>query len=128
MTDLPQGLVDYLGTRRQQRADRANTAFALLRPYERRIVREAAVMGYVLGRRAGQIDGRNGVSILDTPTDFPGDFDIVRNVLQHCDSTDDKFPYLADACAGRRRRVTRKRMWPGEAAAIDHITTEENVL
>lgn len=127
MTDLPPELVDYLDTRRQQRANRADRAFALLRPYERRIVREAAVMGYVLGRQDGMVKGRRGDSLaFDDGSDFPKDFDIVWQVLQHCDSTADKFPYLADACAGRRRRVTRKRMWPGETAAIDRITSEEN--
>lgn len=123
MTGLPDELVTYLDTRQKQRATRADRGFATLRPYERRVLREAAVMGYVLGRRAGQADGRNGVSILDTPTDFPGDFDIVRSVLQHCDSTSDLYPYLADACAGRRRRITRKRMWPGETTTTPEEAT-----
>lgn len=103
---LPPGLVDYLAARDQQRADRADTAWRTLRPFERRLVREAAVMGFVLGDRAG----------LTRDDEFPRDMDIVRNVLEHCDSTSDKFPYLGAACSGRRRRITKARMWPGEAS------------
>lgn len=99
---------------RNRRAARANTAFTTLRPYERRIAREAAVMGYVLGRREGLIKGRQGGSILNDGGDFPGDFAILQNVIEHCDSTSDLYPYLAAACDGRRRRVTKARQWPGE--------------
>lgn len=126
-TPLPDGLAEYFAARQQQRDDRANTAWKLLRPYERRLVREAAVMGYVLGRRAGEVAARSASwRSTGQPEDtFPGDFDIVRSVLQHCDSTHELYPYLAEACHGQRRRVTRKRMWPGEAA--DNPITSEDV-
>lgn len=115
MTDAPQldpQVLAYLTERANQRATRAATAMHTLTRFERRVVREAAVMGYVLGERYGRSTSRaicgNGGSA------FPSDFDIVRQVLEHCDSTADLYPYLAAACNGRRRRITRKRLFPGE--------------
>jgi hypothetical protein len=116
VSDLPLELVDYLAARDQQRAARCDTALRTLRPYERRIVREAAVMGYVLGRQDGLLRGRPGTGLDDTEG-FPGDSTILQEVLQHCDSTSDLYPYLAAAAGGRRRRVTPARMWPGEEVA-----------
>jgi hypothetical protein len=73
--------------------------------HERRLFREAAAMGYVLGDRAQH--SRHG-------DDFPHDQDIVANVIEHCDADRDTFPYTAALCTGRRRRITRKRLHPGE--------------
>lgn len=112
-----EGLARYLADRDGQRLERANQALTTLHPYERRLVREAAVMGYVLGRQDGLIKGREGGSLaFDNGDDFPHDHEILRDVLQHCDSTSDLYPYLAAACAGRRRRVTKARQWAGEEA------------
>ena len=116
--EIPPELLDYFATREQERASRADTAWRTLTKFERRVVREAAVMGYVRGYQAGNLDGRTGKGgPLDNTRRIPGDFDIVRTVIQHCDSTADLYPYLADACAGRRRRITRKRLFPGEETA-----------
>jgi hypothetical protein len=116
MSDFPPELVDYLAAGDQKRAARCDTALRTLRPYERRIVREAAVMGYVLGRQDGLLQGGLGAS-LDDFGGYPDDFTILQEVLQHCDSTSDLYPYLAAAAGGRRRRVTQARMWPGEEVA-----------
>lgn len=99
----------------QRRAARVSRAWSILRPFERRILREAAVMGYVLGYRRGLVRGRSGASVLDDGGEFPSDEDIIRQVIQHCDSSAG-YSYLTDACDGMRRRVTRKRMYPGEVA------------
>jgi hypothetical protein len=100
----------------RRRAERATTAWnKVLRPYERRIVREAAVMGYILGHRDGRID--HAIGNAESSRRFPADLDIVRWVLEHCSTTTNNgssFPYLADATTGVRRRITRKRLWPGE--------------
>jgi hypothetical protein len=113
--ELPPGLFEYFASREQQRAERADTAWRTLTNFERRVLKEAAVMGYVLGYRAGNLDGRDGNGgPLDRTERIPADFDIVRTVIQHCDSTSDLYPYLSAACYGRQRRVTSSRRWPGE--------------
>ncbi len=53
-TDLDDGLVRYFAIRERQRANAINRAFATLRPYERRLVVEAAVMAYVRGTMNGR--------------------------------------------------------------------------
>lgn len=117
MTDpdgLPRGLAEVFEAVRQRRAARVVAAFQLWRPYERRIVKEAAVMGYVLGRQDGLIIGRSGRSILNDRDGFPGDAKILQDVIEHCDTSSDTYPYIGQACDGRRRRITRGRQWPGE--------------
>lgn len=114
--DVMADLARVFEANRQHRAARADTAWRTLTRFERRILREGAVMGYVLGNRSGLGRGRSGASILDDGDGFPTDNDIIRSVIEHCDSSDG-YSYLTDACDGNRRRITRKRMWPGEAAA-----------
>lgn len=112
--EITSGLVRMFAANQERRASRANTAFELLRPYERRIVREAAVMGYVLGHGAGRLDGVQNRSQAEIQAGWPKDFAVLREVIEHCDSTSDLYPYLGAACDGRRRRVTKARQWPGE--------------
>lgn len=113
--DLPPELLNYFAARQQERDDRANTAWRTLTNFERRVLNEAAVMGYVLGYRAGNVDGRLGAGgPLDRTERIPHDHQIVAMVLQHCDSSLDLYPFLGEACYGRRRRITAARRWPGE--------------
>lgn len=114
--ELLEGLARVMSANQQRRAARAAIALKTLSPYERRLVCEAAVMGYILGRRTGLAKGRRGDSILSDGDDFPRDAAIVQAVLQHCDSTEDLYPYLAAAADGKRRRVTKARQWPGKVA------------
>lgn len=53
-TDLPDALVAYLAKRDAQRADDVATFLATLTDRERALVKDAAVMGYVQGRRHPQ--------------------------------------------------------------------------
>ncbi|MEU8158138.1 hypothetical protein AB0B94_31170 [Micromonospora sp. NPDC048986] len=102
-TELPDGLLEYFAARERQRAETINKALATLSPYERRLVREAAVMGYVRGAMAGK-----------HREDVPGDGAILAEVLGACITMGDLYPYLAAASEGCRRRVTKSRRWPGE--------------
>jgi len=108
---LPVDVEHVIARSALRRAERAVVAWRTLRPYERRVVHEAAVMGYVLGHRDGRLDGDR---FPFGKQDFPGDTAIVRSVIEACDGMPDRFPYLHVACGGRRRRITRKRLWPGE--------------
>lgn len=130
MTDLDPGTLDAL-TRMiaagdQRRARRVNTALATLRPYERRILWEAAVMGYVRGYQSGLIDARmHGVTFIDRSNrPYAPDKDIVADVVAHCDTTSGLYPYLAAACSGHRRRITRKRMWAWETLSAEESKVE----
>jgi hypothetical protein len=103
----------------RRRSDRAMTAFRTLRRFERRIAKEAAVMGYVLGYRSGNLDGRSGIgSPLDKNNPIPPDFEVLQRVIEHCDSTSDLYPFLAAACNGRRRRITKAWLFDFERAEV----------
>lgn len=80
---LPGWLVDYMRKRDQQRADEVNSVLAALTDRERRLVREAAVMGYVHGRQhpAG--------------ADHPKDSTVVANVIAACLSNSDLYLVLS---------------------------------
>jgi hypothetical protein len=77
---LPEWLVDYVLKRDQQRADEVNAVLAAMSERERRLVREAAVMGYVHGRQhpAG--------------TDHPKDSTVLANVIGACLANGDLYP------------------------------------
>lgn len=109
--ELPAGLLRYLADRDRKRSEAVNRALATLTPHERRLVREAAVMGYVRGAMAGR-----SRATLGEPADgeIPKDSAIVTQVVDACIAMGHLYPYLAAASEGRRRRVTRKRRWPGE--------------
>lgn len=95
----------------QRRRDAVGRAWITLRPYERRLVHEAAVMGYVRGALAG----RAGAALNEPrETDIPTDTDMIFEVVGACLAMPDRYPYLAAAANGRRRRITRARRWPGE--------------
>lgn len=106
---LPPELIRYFADRQQQRADAVNRALATLSPYERRLVREAAVMGYVRGTMAGRADAHQG-----RMTEIPKDSAVLFEVVDACIAMDDLYPFLAEAANGRRRRITKSRRWPGE--------------
>ncbi|MEU1761156.1 hypothetical protein [Micromonospora sp. NPDC005652] len=108
-SDVLDGLARYFAIREQQRRDEVARALATLRPYERRIVREAAVMGYVRGAMAGRARATMGEP---RDGDIPSDSAILQDVISACISMD--YPYLQEAAYGRRRRVTKVRRWPGE--------------
>lgn len=109
--DVMDGLLRYLAIRDQQRMEAVNRVLATLRPYERRIVREAAVMGFVRGAMAGRSRASLGKP---RDGDIPKDAAMLFEVIDACLGMEDLYPYIAPAASGRRRRVTKSRRWPGE--------------
>lgn len=110
--DLPAGLAEYFAQRQRQRLAAVNQALATLRPYERRLVREAAVMGYVRGAMAGRSRATLGKP---RDGDIPrSDAEMLVEVIDACIAMEDLYPYIATAAIGRRRRITKTRRWPGE--------------
>lgn len=109
---LVEGLARYWAERDKQRLAAVDQALAMLRPYERRLVKEAAVMGFVRGVMTGR-----SRATLGKPRD--GDvpenaMDILVEVIDACIAVGDIYPYIAEAARGRRRRITKSRRWPGE--------------
>ena len=68
--DFPPGMLAYFETRAQQREQAIDDRLAQFTPRERSLIRDAAVMGYVLGR----MDERAHV-------EFPKDTPIMRGVV-----------------------------------------------
>ena len=69
MNEIPDFMLGYFSEREQQRADDVEDLLAPLTPRERSLMRDVAVMAYVLGRR--HPDG----------TDHPKDSDVFFQVL-----------------------------------------------
>lgn len=83
-------LVSYLAGRDAERARRAHGIYQSLNTHDQRLVREAAVMGYVLGSM-----GNPSV----TNDTFPNDDQIVASVLLRIDREEPPhFPALRRAC------------------------------
>jgi hypothetical protein len=80
---LPDQLVAYLVERDTQRANAVDATLACLTERERRLVREAAVMGYVQGRRHLAGD------------DQPKDAAVLHLVVDACLAAPDLYPVIA---------------------------------
>ena len=80
---LPEWLVDYVFKRDQQRADEVNSVLSALTDRERRLVREAAVMGYVQGRRHPASE------------EHPKDGTVLAHVVAGCLANADLYPVLS---------------------------------
>ena len=75
-------LADYLDARQRQRDERVDVMLAAMTPRERRLVREAAVMGFVQGR-------------MSSGGTHPQDTAVMRHVLAACDHLPDLYPITA---------------------------------
>lgn len=97
---IPDGLLRYLEIRDQQRADAVAKTLAAMTEVERRIFREAAVMGYVLGVRSTP-DGHHA--------EIPKDQAILEHVVSHIISSGVEYLYpitnhltrRCETCGGR---------------------------
>lgn len=88
---LPEDLVRYLARQDQQRADHVQQTLNALYPIEQRLVREAAVMGYVRGRLAG-LGGEKKV---------PPDSEIVAEVIDACLAMPELCPVISGVAEQR---------------------------
>ena len=86
MTDgIPEDIIRYIAVRDAQRRDRVERALGALTERELRLVREAAVMGYIQGRMATQA----GVDAI------PKDSNIVWCVIDACYGASDLYPTIS---------------------------------
>lgn len=84
MTAVDEAVARMFAANALNRAARAEAQLTLLTPRERELVREAAVMGWVQGVRTTGGSEQH----------IPHDRDIVRQVVEHCQSFDDMYPLL----------------------------------
>ena len=82
MSEIPQELINYMATRDRQRDEQVTTALGWRTPAELAVMKDAAVMGYVLGTRA----------VGDT--EIPPDTAILRNVVAACLELPDLYPAI----------------------------------
>jgi hypothetical protein len=87
VTEIPDGLARYFALRQQQRDAEVNQVLARMTERERRLVREAAVMGYVRGALAAA-GGRPAPPI-------PPDSAVVADVVSACLTMSDLYPVIA---------------------------------
>lgn len=85
---LPDWLPGYLAERDRERQQQRAEAFARFTPREQRLIREAAVMGFVRG-------SMYCASRHDEEPEIPRDVWIVEQVLAGCLSFDDIYPLIA---------------------------------
>ena len=84
MPEIDDQLAHYLAVRDRQRDDRVNRVVGSLSERERALVREAAVMGYVLGTQGA------------TPSaEIPKDRVIVWRVIDACLAHSDLYPVIS---------------------------------
>lgn len=83
MAELPAALITYLAHREQQRAEAVDATLASLTERERRLIREAAVMGYVRGRM--HPEGQ----------DQPKDSTVLAEVVDACLAMPDLYPVIS---------------------------------
>jgi hypothetical protein len=83
--NVPTNLAEYLQARDAQHRDDVTKTLAGLSDRERRLVYEAAVMGYVRGALHGEVAGS---------ADIPKDAVIVRSVIDACHAVPHLYPLL----------------------------------
>lgn len=84
MATLTDGLANYFQQRQDQRTQRVAAKWAALNKRQQRLVREAAVMGYLQGYKDAEVNHK-----------FRGDAAIVDLVLDATDAFSDLYPVLA---------------------------------
>lgn len=83
MTALPEALIRYLADRDAQRTRDVESTLAAMTERERRLIREAAVMGYVRGR------------MHPADAEHPKDSAVLHEVIAACLATSDLYPVIS---------------------------------
>lgn len=81
--DTPNELVDYMVSRDRQRHEQVIKTLEALTETQRALMKEMAVMGYVLGRQANRVP-------------VPQDWIILWNVIAACLELPDLYPVVND--------------------------------
>lgn len=90
---LSDGLLEYFRASEQARTDYVAATWNSLSPREQRLMKEAAVMGYVQGvRMHGPMNA-----------EIPPDSTIVYQVIASCRSNEDLYPFISGLT--RRRKA-----------------------
>jgi hypothetical protein len=84
VTDIPEHVMQILVAREEMRREESAEALARLTEREQRLVREAAVMGFVHGRMSG----------LRSEDPHPKDADVLHNVVLGCVRHSDRYPLI----------------------------------
>ncbi|MFG3340556.1 hypothetical protein [Glycomyces sp. NPDC048151] len=107
----------YLTARDQERRDARNAAIRAMTEDERKLLHNAAVMGFVHGNMHGEVHRGDFHK-------FPTDLDIIVRVLDACTTQEDRsYPFLAPLMkTGARARVTWAHV--GKAARAAGFTAE----
>jgi hypothetical protein len=83
MTEIPAELLAYMAKREQQRHKQVASALEARTPAERTLMKEAVVMGYVLGTRASRDE------------EIPLDAVILQGVIAACLNSPDLYPAVS---------------------------------
>ena len=107
MTALPDGLTEYFLERQRERNREVEMTYAAMNPRERRLVREAAVMGYVRGVMAGESNAALRKPGDWSSTPIPRDSAIVHLVIDSTFSFPESYPFMNRMNATAHRRADR---------------------
>lgn len=107
VSDLPPGLLDYFEARERDHLHRVEMVLQGMNPRERKLVREAAVMGYVRGEMQGRISAGGG-GIRAAGRDYPGDRAVLIDVIGACLSMADLYPTITRLERVGERRTQRE--------------------
>lgn len=119
MSGLDDQILRYLAEQERRRDIRTGLAWATLTEREQGLVEDAAVMGFVRGAIFGNL--QRGPRAVDG---FPGDGEIVAEVLECVDSTSEKFVMLAAAFSGQRPETKAQALALQRGEDIEEDTAE----
>jgi hypothetical protein len=104
---IDESLARYFEARQRDRNEEVDRTLNALGPQARGILHDAAVMGFVLGERAGYAK-RYSRFHDDGAEEFPTDSEIIRWVVMHCCAQEDRAYPTINRARRRGLRLARK--------------------